>query len=226
MPSLLVPLLVATVAGKTSIIRTKGHYLGDVVAGSVAAIAVSGLLWRVWPPSGPLAGGEVGGDRAPRGPREFIDHLNHYRFRSTWTVDQSPEAVYPVLRALDRYPAWWPEVKSVTPSARMVPHLKVRALLPYSLRFTVAHNGDEGEAGVLEAEMEGDLRGTSTWTVTPHAGGSRLVFDEDVVVGKRSLRLFSPIAHALFRPLFRANHALMMRHGQAGLRAYLGAAGG
>jgi membrane-associated phospholipid phosphatase len=212
MPSLLVPLLVATVAGKVSIIRTRGHYLGDVVAGSVAGIAVSGVLWRVWRP-GPWAGGQ----RAPRGPREFVDELNHYRFRSTWTVDQPPEAVYPVLEALEGYPAWWPEVKSVTPSAEKVPCLEVRALLPYSLTFSVENDGKDGGLGVLEAEMEGDLRGTSKWTVAQHAGGSRLVFDEDVVVGKRSLRLLAPIA----RLAFRANHSLMMRHGQKGLRAYL-----
>ena len=168
MPSLLVPLLVATVAGKTSIIRTPGHYVGDIVAGSVAGIAVSGALWRIWRPAGPWAGGH----RAPRGPREFVDELNHYRFRTTWTVDQPPGAVYPVLKALDGYPAWWPEVKGVTPSAKNVPRLKVRALLPYSLRFSVAHEDGDTEPGVLEAEMDGDLRGTSKWTVVPHSGGS------------------------------------------------------
>jgi membrane-associated phospholipid phosphatase/uncharacterized protein YndB with AHSA1/START domain len=213
MPSLLVPLLVATVAGKISIIRTRGHHLGDVLAGSLAGIAVSGALWKVWRPAGPLADGQP----APRGPREFVDELNHYRFRSTWTVDQPPEAVYPVLEALDRYPAWWPEVKSVAPSAGNVPCLEVRALLPYSLSFTVANNGNDPGLRVLEAEMDGDLRGTSKWTLAPDAGGSRLVFDEDVVVGKRSLRLLAPLA----RPLFRANHTLMMRHGQKSLRAYL-----
>jgi hypothetical protein len=212
MPSLLIPLLAATVAGKISIIRTRGHYVGDVVAGTVAGIAVSGALWRLWTP-GPWAGGQ----RAARGPREFVDELNHYRFRSIWTVDQPPDAVYPVLEALENYPAWWPEVKSVTSAAGEVPCLKVRALLPYSLSFSVANDGQDAEVGVLEAGMDGDLRGTSKWTLAPEAGGTRLVFDEDVVVGKRSLRLLAPLA----RSMFRANHTRMMRHGQKGLRAYL-----
>jgi uncharacterized protein YndB with AHSA1/START domain len=215
MPSLLVPLLVASVAGKVSIVRTRGHYLGDVVAGSVTGIAACGALWRLWRPAGPWADGQ----RAPRGPREFVDRLNHYRFRSTWTLHQPPEAVYPVLENLETYPQWWPEVKSVTPGAGKAPCLKVRALLPYSLSFTVDNDGGGGQDHVLEATMDGDLRGTSKWTLTPHPGGCRLVFDEDVTVGKKSLRLLAPAP--LVRLVFRANHALMMRHGQKGLRAYL-----
>jgi hypothetical protein len=43
------------------------------------------------------------------------------------------------------------------------------------------------------------------------------VFEEEVTVTKRSLRWLAPLA----RPVFRANHAAMMRHGRAGLTAHL-----
>lgn len=51
-----------------------------------------------------------------------------------------------------------------------------------------------------------------------HASVARLVIDQRVVVTKPLLRALAPVA----RPLFRANHTLMMRRGQRGLRAYLG----
>ena len=43
------------------------------------------------------------------------------------------------------------------------------------------------------------------------------VFEEEVTATKALLRYLAPVA----RPAFRANHTLMMRHGQAGLRVYL-----
>jgi len=46
---------------------------------------------------------------------------------------------------------------------------------------------------------------------------ARLEISLQVVVNKRLLRRLAPVA----RPLFRANHAAMMRRGHRGLRAYL-----
>jgi hypothetical protein len=71
--------------------------------------------------------------------------------------------------------------------------------------------------GLLEANMTGDLEGFSRWTVTPTGNGTLAVFDEDVVANKGLLRALEPIA----RPAFKANHWLMMRHGEAGLNVYL-----
>ncbi|GAB3903320.1 hypothetical protein GCM10029964_095080 [Kibdelosporangium lantanae] len=47
--------------------------------------------------------------------------------------------------------------------------------------------------------------------------GVRLEISQDVVVNKWLLRTLSPVA----RPVFRANHAVMMRRGQLGLRRFL-----
>jgi hypothetical protein len=73
------------------------------------------------------------------------------------------------------------------------------------------------DGGLLEANLIGDLEGFSRWTITPDGAGATAVFDEDVVATKRLLRVLAPVA----RPGFRANHWLMMRHGEAGLRVYL-----
>jgi hypothetical protein len=199
--------------GKWSIIRSRGHYVGDVVVGTAVGIAVAGALWRAWPP------GRVEGERrAPaRGPAEFLERLSRYRFRTTWSVPEPPRVVYPVLERLDAYPRWWPAVKSAMPddAGRSV-SVRIRALLPYSLRFAMAPAGDPA-AGTLEARMEGDLAGWSRWTLTGDGGGSSLLFEEETEARRRSLRILAPVA----RPLFRLNHAAMMRGGQRGLRAYL-----
>jgi hypothetical protein len=213
LPGLLAPLLIATAMGKWSIIRSRGHYVGDVVVGSIVGVAVSRALWKAWPPR--RVEGEL---RDPaRSPAELVERLNHYRFRSTWSVPERPCDVYPVLQDLDRYPLWWPEVKAVTPGATGKSTVLIRALLPYSLRFTMSQGAGDAGTGTLESQMEGDLTGWSRWTLTGRAGGSSLLFEEDVGVGKRSLRILAPVA----RPLFRLNHTVMMRRGQKGLRAYL-----
>ncbi len=68
--------------------------------------------------------------------------------------------------------------------------------------------------------MEGDLTGWSRWTVTTDgAGGSLVLFEEETRPAKPLLRLLALPA----RPLFRANHAVMMRRGRRGLAAHLGA---
>jgi hypothetical protein len=65
--------------------------------------------------------------------------------------------------------------------------------------------------------MTGDLEGYTEGVVDGHGTGSRLAIEQCVVVNKRLLRTFAPVA----RPLFLANHALMMWRGERGLRGYL-----
>ncbi|MZE77914.1 polyketide cyclase, partial [Streptomyces sp. SID5475] len=74
---------------------------------------------------------------------------------------------------------------------------------------------------VLETALSGDLEGWARWTVAARAGdsggGSRALFEQEVTVRRRLLRALAVPG----RPLFRANHRLMMRSGQRGLRARL-----
>jgi hypothetical protein len=70
---------------------------------------------------------------------------------------------------------------------------------------------------VIDARLSGDMEGTVRWTVTEEDGGCRLVYDQEVTTHKRLLNVMAPIA----RPGFKANHAVMMRHGEAGLRTYM-----
>ncbi|AXI76425.1 SRPBCC family protein [Peterkaempfera bronchialis] len=142
---------------------------------------------------------------------------NHYRFTSSWELAAPPDDVYRALEDIGRYPLWWPEVRRIRRLDDRHGELTVRSVLPYDLVLTVEESRRDPAAGVLEAAMAGDLRGWSRWTVTACPGGSRAVFEEDVRPGRPLMRRLALPA----RPAFTANHALMMRSGRRGLRAYL-----
>lgn len=72
-------------------------------------------------------------------------------------------------------------------------------------------------AGVLEVAMSGDMEGWARWTVAVRGSGTVVRYDQEVVVGKPLLRRLAVPG----RPLFRANHRLMMRAGRRGLAAHL-----
>ncbi|MFI9011646.1 SRPBCC family protein [Actinosynnema sp. NPDC053489] len=145
--------------------------------------------------------------------------LNSYRFRSVWSVDCPPERVFEVLADLGGYPRWWPEVRQARQVAEDAAELRCRSVLPYELVFQARHNAKEPDTGLLRADLVGDLDGTASWRVLPEGSGSRLVYDQEVVVRKPLLRRLALV----LRPLLKANHELMMRSGRRGLRTYLAA---
>jgi Polyketide cyclase / dehydrase and lipid transport len=145
-------------------------------------------------------------------------NLNRYNFRSVWQLHAGAEEVFEVLADLQSYPLWWPEVRRVKRLDDSAAELTVRSLLPYDLDFTSTQSRRDRFAGILEAAMSGDLAGFSRWTITSTgAGRCTAIFEEDVTAHKALLRRLALVA----RPAFRANHRLMMQHGQAGLQTYL-----
>ncbi|MBW4719878.1 SRPBCC family protein [Saccharothrix obliqua] len=143
--------------------------------------------------------------------------LNSYRFRSVWRVDCPPDEAFHVLADLGSYPLWWPEVRAARRIAADGAELRCRSLLPYELVFQTWHNAKEPAAGLLRADLVGDLEGVASWLVSRDGAGSRLVYEQQVVVRKALLRRLALVG----RPFMKANHGVMMRHGQRGLRTYL-----
>ncbi len=146
-----------------------------------------------------------------------MSSLTHYVFRSVWHVQATPADVMSVLKDLQSYPAWWPEVREVRSLGRDRFEVVARALLPYDLRFVSEAAPGQPGPNVIDALVSGDLEGTVRWTVGEVDGGCRLVYDQEVTTHKRLLNALAPVA----RPGFKANHTLMMRHGQAGLRTFM-----
>ncbi|MFI6643165.1 SRPBCC family protein [Streptomyces sp. NPDC050504] len=152
----------------------------------------------------------------------------HYRFRSVWELPAPPDAVYAVLELPDRYPRWWPQVREVVPLDEESGTARFRSFLPYELRVTLRAARRDPVARILEVTMTGDLEGWARWTLADGALGAgrggartRAVYEQEVDARRPLMRRFA----ALGRPVFIANHAVMMRAGRRGLAALLTARG-
>ncbi|MFF3318394.1 SRPBCC family protein [Streptomyces sp. NPDC003035] len=143
---------------------------------------------------------------------------SRYRFRSVWQLAAPPAAVYAVLERGEDYPQWWPQVREVVPVDDRTGTARFRSFLPYDLLVTVETRRSDPVAGVLEASLRGDLEGWARWTLTPRGTGTHALYEQEVEVTSPLMRRLAIPG----RPVFRANHALMMRAGRRGLAARLG----
>ncbi|MDI5976369.1 SRPBCC family protein [Amycolatopsis magusensis] len=148
--------------------------------------------------------------------------VNDYRFRDVWLVEAPVRPVFAALVDLAAYPEWWPDVRSVRQVADDTAELVCRARLPYELRITMTRVEENERDGRLLVDLGGDLEGSLGCLLSAQDGGTRLDITQHVVVHKPLLRLLSPVA----APVFRANHALMMRRGRRGLAERVGAVTG
>ena len=70
---------------------------------------------------------------------------------------------------------------------------------------------------MIEADVDGDLRGHGKWTLTePEDGGTHVRFDWQVFADKPLLRVLTP----LLRPAFRWNHAWAIARAREGLEPF------
>ncbi|MER6995825.1 SRPBCC family protein [Streptomyces sp. NPDC000410] len=142
----------------------------------------------------------------------------HYRFRSLWELPAPPSVVFTVLERAEEYPRWWPQVREVTRIDDRTGIGRFRSALPYDLVVTARERLRDPAALVLEVELTGDLVGWARWTLAARAdGGTRARYDQEVDVHRPLMRRLAVPG----RPVFLANHALMMRAGRRGLAAYL-----
>ncbi|MCX2925962.1 SRPBCC family protein [Streptomyces sp. NEAU-W12] len=143
---------------------------------------------------------------------------SHYRFRSLWSLPAPAGPVYRALEHIEDYPRWWPQVREVTRHDAAGGAVRIRSVLPFDLRTTLRETRRDPVAGILEVHLSGDLDGWARWTVTPAGPAGTLArYEQEVDVRKSLLRRLAVPG----RPLFHANHALMMRSGRRGLAAHL-----
>jgi ketosteroid isomerase-like protein len=70
---------------------------------------------------------------------------------------------------------------------------------------------------LIEADVDGDLRGHGVWTLTATPGGTHVRFDWTVDADRPLLRVLTP----LLRPALRANHAWAIARAIEGLEPYV-----
>jgi uncharacterized protein YndB with AHSA1/START domain len=137
-----------------------------------------------------------------------------YEFRGTWSVPAPLEAVREAVVDLEHYPEWWPQVRAVVKLGPDDARVLCRSTLPYTLDLVLHAVSREGS--VLEVEVSGDLDGSVRWELTPEPGGTRMDFEQRVVVSGALA-----VGSYVVRPLFRWNHHRMMLGCVAGLRERL-----
>jgi quercetin dioxygenase-like cupin family protein/uncharacterized protein YndB with AHSA1/START domain len=146
--------------------------------------------------------------------------MRPYVFVDEWDVAAPREAVFSALADARTYPVWWRpvyiDVEADGPAElgkESRQHFKGR--LPYHLN-TRSVITELDPPRTITGEVDGDLRGTGTWTLTPAAGGTHVRFDWQVHADRRVLRALTP----LLRPLFRWNHNWAIARAMAGLEPF------
>jgi hypothetical protein len=141
-----------------------------------------------------------------------------YRFSSTWLLPgTAPERVFGAVTDLAGYPRWWSDVRTVRRVDDDTAELVCRSRLPFRLVVRMHRDHQDERAGLMRVRLSGDLDGVLAGTVRAAGADTLLRITQDVQARKELLRRLDAVA----RPLFRANHALMMRRGHRGLRSYL-----
>jgi uncharacterized protein YndB with AHSA1/START domain/quercetin dioxygenase-like cupin family protein len=148
-----------------------------------------------------------------------------YLFVDEWDVVAPPEAVFDALADARTYPQWWRPVYlgaqadgRVALGTASTQHFKGR--LPYHLH-TSSVIAELDPPHRVTADVEGDLRGRGTWTLTPTAAGTHVRFDWQVYADRKLLRALTPV----LRPLFRWNHNWAIARAIDGLEPYAQRAG-
>jgi uncharacterized protein YndB with AHSA1/START domain len=143
-----------------------------------------------------------------------------YVFVDEWDVAAPREAVFAAIADARTYPEWWRpvylDVDADGPAAlgkESRQHFKGR--LPYHLRTRSRVVALEAPRTVT-AEVDGDLRGRGTWTLTPTATGTHVRFDWQVHADRRLLKALTPV----LRPLLRWNHNWAIARAMEGLEPY------
>jgi uncharacterized protein YndB with AHSA1/START domain len=144
-----------------------------------------------------------------------------YAFTDEWDVAAPPRGVYEVLLDARTYPQWWRPVYIGTdtdgpPVVGSIAHQHFKGRLPYHLRTRSQLVRVEPPA-LIEAEIDGDLRGRGVWTLTPTASGTHLRFDWTVHADRRLLRVLTPV----LRPALRFNHSWAIARAIDGLEPYV-----
>ena len=152
--------------------------------------------------------------------RLLLRPAREYAFVDEWDVAAPPAAVFSALSDARSYPVWWRPVyldveSGGAPAVGTTSRQHFKGRLPYHLRTRSTITRFEPPY-VLEAEVEGDLRGHGRWTLTPAPFGTRVRFDWTVHADRALLRLLSP----LLRPAFRWNHAWAIARAREGLEPY------
>jgi carbon monoxide dehydrogenase subunit G len=148
-----------------------------------------------------------------------------YLFVTTWQLETTIESVWQTINEPEKWPEWWPAVKSVTNLAQGDDQGIGRkwcfvyvSKLPYKLAFEseIVH---KEPPFILEGKAHGELAGSGRWELRQEGSVATVRYIWDVATTKGWMNLLAP----LLRPLFSWNHNITMQACGKGMARYLGA---
>jgi len=138
-----------------------------------------------------------------------------YSFISRWQVKAPIEEVWQLIYDSEKWPEWWPsvvKVKEIHPGdlrgIGSVRCYKMRSPMLYTLSFNLTLTERE-DLKLLKGNASGELQGTGAWFVNEMDGLTDVQCHWKVATTRWWMNSF---AFAL-RPLFRYNHAAVMKDG-------------
>jgi uncharacterized protein YndB with AHSA1/START domain/quercetin dioxygenase-like cupin family protein len=144
-----------------------------------------------------------------------------YVFVDEWDVAAPPDAVFDAIADARSYPGWWRPVyidvqaEDGSPEVGTESRQHFKGRLPYHLRTrSVITELDPPRR--ITADVDGDLTGRGTWTLTPNDRGTHVRFDWQVHADRRLLRILTPV----LRPMLRWNHNWAIARAIEGLEPY------
>ncbi len=148
----------------------------------------------------------------------------HFDLVSHWRLRAPRERVWQALTHPEDWPRWWPFVRAVhtlrpgdDDGLGSVRRIEWATRLPYDLVIEV-EAVEVLRQERLRARSRGQLRGEGLWLLQHADGFTDVTYVWRVSLERPWMRLLAP----LLAPLFRWNHAAVMRAGQAGLARHLG----
>jgi uncharacterized protein YndB with AHSA1/START domain len=144
-----------------------------------------------------------------------------FRFLTEWQFDAPVERVWAAITDVERYPEWWPGVKSavvIGPDRSLrvgqTAELAVRGSLPYTLHFRTEVVAFTAPA-CLALRATGELTGRGEWNLTSTGNGTAVTYLWEVRLAKPGFGLLARLPG--LRRVLASNHDRVMAEGHANL---------
>lgn len=149
-----------------------------------------------------------------------------YRFVTRWRLRAPIDEVYAVLDAIDQWPDWWPNVRTIerlqgdgADGLGGVVRATFVGRLPYRLRFDLTVTRRD-RPSAISGTATGELEGSGDWTLWEEGGWTAVRYVWAIRTTRRWMDLLAPLPFV--DELFRLNHHAVMRSGLRGIRRRLG----
>ena len=148
---------------------------------------------------------------------------SHFDLVSHWRIAAPVEHVWATLADPESWPQWWPYVRSVRTIRQgdadglgSVRRIEWATRLPYDIVIEVEAI-ESLRLERLRARSHGQLRGEGIWLLRSEGRFTDVTYVWRVELAKRWMRWLAPV----LAPVFRWNHAGVMRAGGIGLACHL-----